>query len=135
MTSYFDAARREVNDLPRDNVQFIQGLIGIERRVAHEVSLVTGDREFPDDLREKIQGIIAVKSIHVLPELPPNERMREDALCCRSSTLLESLHSAFHELARRGIVTRFGRMLDSPRGILHLRDEYDKERGYLPGLL
>jgi hypothetical protein len=44
MTSYFDDATREVSDLPEGEATFIANLILIEQRVAHEVSLVTGDR-------------------------------------------------------------------------------------------
>mgnify|MGYP001605286391 CR=1 FL=1 len=60
MSSYFDSLNAELRQL------FEQGKVPplfwsshyepLEDRVVRTCSLVTGDREFPDDLREKIQG-------------------------------------------------------------------------------
>ena len=127
MTSYFDDATREVSGLPEDEPTFIAHLILIEQRVAHEASLVTGDREFPTDLREKIQGIVATKAIQPSEGGLINERMRDFALVGRNSELLSDLHRAFHELAIRRVTTRFGLMFDSPTDILKSRDEHDSE--------
>jgi hypothetical protein len=109
MTAYFDNLLRDAAD--------------VENRVISIVQLVTGDREFPGDLREQILGHIAVLRIDS-GNLPPT-RGRARANACRDSPLLETLHDDFHALARRRIVTRFGLMLDSPENILRLRDEWD----------
>ena len=118
MSSYFDSAAREVAD-------DFDSIIGVEKRVISDVLLVTGDREFPDDLREKIVGLIAVWQYECAKNLPATKgREHSDAL--RYSALIERLHDAFHEVAQRGIVTRFGRLSDRPSGILAARDEYER---------
>jgi hypothetical protein len=120
MTAYFDELRAEVAAIDAaDTKAWLARLGDIERRVVGEVRLVTGDREFPDDLRELILGAIATKAVFALgPELPPTPRAVEYARVTRSSDLLETLHSLFHRLAARRIVTRFGLLSDSPRAIL-----------------
>lgn len=127
MTAYFDDLRREISELSRvheDDDNFLLAAAAVEARVIETVRLVTGDREFPDDLREKIMGHVAVLAIDLAPGLPPT-RGRERARVCRDSPLLEALHDDFHALARRRIVTRFGLMLDDPSGILRRRDAHD----------
>lgn len=64
MTAYWDAIRHEVQEASRlPNDAFVEAVMAIETRVIRIVSLTTGDREFPDDLRDKIQGIIAVHAL------------------------------------------------------------------------
>lgn len=124
MTAYFDDLRREVREIPPGD-GWLQALGAIESRVANEVMLVTGDREFPDDLREKILETINMKAVYDLRTVPATKSAVKYALATRSSGLLEALHSIFHTLAGRRIKTRFGFLSDSPRAILKARDSYD----------
>lgn len=63
MTSYFDDAARAVSDIPRtlSDDDFLAAVAAIEKPIVECVSLNTGDREFPVDLRETIQSIIATR--------------------------------------------------------------------------
>lgn len=124
MTAYFDELRRQVREFSDDDTNFIESLISLEHGVIKIVNLVTGDREFPDDLRDQIQGIIAVQAIQTLTG-HTNERAKTIALRCRYSGLFESLHSAFHSVAGRRLNTRFGLLSDDPSGILRRRDAHD----------
>jgi len=119
MTAYFDDLNREIRELPSDDL-WIAKLSLIENKVVQEIKLVIDYQEFPVDLREKIFSVME-NTVYLSSEA------REDALASRHSDLIESLHSSFHELARRRIKTRFGLMLDSPRGILILKEEFEKE--------
>jgi len=126
MSSYFDKWDLEVAEIENDE-NFHSQLAAMEEPRLRQVNLVTGDREFPDDLREKIQNIVATWAFS--GPLPPTHRATEYASSCRNSQLSIELHSAFHEVARRRIETRFGMLSDSPSQILALRDEYDEENG------
>ena len=136
MTAYFDDLRTEMREIPSGNdEEWIQQLGAIERRVVQEVQLVTGDREFPDDLREKMLGAIATKAVYDLSDVvKANEDAVDYARCTKTSDLLEALHSLFHRLASRRVQTRFGWLSDSPRAILKAREGYDKELGERLGL-
>src|SRR3546814_13072141 len=73
--AYWDALRREVHEASSlSNDDFVEVVIEIEARVISAVSLTTGDREFPDDLRQQIQGIIAVHAVR-------SEERREGKEC------------------------------------------------------
>lgn len=128
MTSYFDKASSDVRHIPRDltDEQFLARVAAIEAPIAHDVSLCTGDREFPNDLREKIQGIIATKAVYQrVRELKPTIAAVEHVLTMRYSEMIEDLHSAFHTLASRRVKTRFGHWYDSPKANLVARDDHD----------
>lgn len=126
MSSYFDDLMSNVSEIPAlDEEDFLLALIGIEAQLIHEVNLVTGDREFPPDLRENIQGIIAISAVQCNEKLPRHPLAVEYALATRSSQLVDALHMAFHELARRRIETRFGMLSDNPGHILAMRDDHD----------
>ncbi|MEE8536892.1 MAG: hypothetical protein V3S71_02720 [Acidobacteriota bacterium] len=120
MSSYFDSAQRVAR-------QSYEDLVAAEEQVFKDVTYVTGDREFPDDLREKILGVMAVEFAWHPSGVPQNERAVEYVKMMSYSRGIESVHSLFHELARRDIWTRFGRLSDSPTQIRHLRDEHDSE--------
>lgn len=129
MTSYFDDLRTEVRNvstISKDDAEFLLSLEEIEQNVIRDVSYITGDREFPEDLREKIQGLIAVHKTEVTTGQPPT-RAREMNLRMRRSQLLQELHSAFHEVGYRRIKTRFGILSDNPRVNCLLREEYEEE--------
>ena len=131
MTAYWDDLRREVQDasqLSDDN--FVETVIAIETHVIRTVSLTTGDREFPDDLRQQIQGVIAVHAIDPgrhLFERPSTElanaRARAWLLTMRSSILLEELHRAFHRVGERRAVNRYdGYFTDDPSSFIRARE-------------
>lgn len=130
MTAYFDRINRIIND-PTFGVfgeeKFLSDIALIEKRVIEQVVLVTGDREFPDDLREKILGAIAIKGICQIGGLPVLEKTKAMVLALKKSILLDDLHSAFHELAARNIRTRFGVFSDSPNDILQQREAWEQE--------
>lgn len=141
MSSYFDAIMREFRDIsPLPEEEFLARATEIETRVIREVSLTTGDREFPEDLREKIQTCIAMMVYDYEPyasdgrarerKIPLNENSRDWLLTMRYSRMCERLHSLFHELASRRIQHRFGGLFfDSPTMFLKQRDEALAEEG------
>lgn len=124
MSSYFDEKTRQISMLvPKageSDSSFLEGLRAIEALVIRDVSLVTGDKHCPEDLREKIQTKIAVW------EARPGSKGEEYALMGYSSVLICDLHSLFHELASRRVQTPFGLLNDSPTGILERRDAWLK---------
>jgi hypothetical protein len=66
MTAYFDQANAEIREASEraggDALAFLDALMVIEKRVIRDVQLNTGDREFPEDLREVILGTIATEA-------------------------------------------------------------------------
>lgn len=125
MSSYFDAAVTEIAAVQTEEEDaFMEVLESVEARVIRDVNLVTGDREFPDDLRGRIQLLIVEHAVRPSPNLwhaKPDGRARR----ARSSRLIEELHDAFHDVARRRHETRFGRLMDDPAYILELREDHD----------
>jgi hypothetical protein len=83
MTAYFDAATREVTTYAtafRDEEdKFLIALGWLENGIIAQVTRLTGDREFPDDLREQILTDIAVWRVDAgdLPETRGREHARE----------------------------------------------------------
>lgn len=151
MSSYWDSVRTEVRLLSEQHKKspdlFVEQVRLLEDRVLRIVDLTTGDRDFPDDLRQKIQGIIAMKSLRALdilnrvlnePGTAPGvrtggsmseflERAADPERDLRSfwyHELFEDLHSAFHKVAERRHEHRFGGWFsDNPDGFLRIRDE------------
>lgn len=127
MTTFFDTRTRDVADLQNydlSDATWLRLVAWVERPVINLVSIVVGDREFPDELRERLLGIIAVHTL-VDDVLEPSEATREMALTCRTSELLSRLHSAFHDVANSRTTTRFGLLSDDPTDILTRRDDHD----------
>ncbi len=126
MTAYFDEKAREAREICRrfkDDSAMLETLAELEEPMIHEVSLLTGDREFPDELRERIQTAIALYRVkQPAPDLPENKGP-DWARTMRESGLVERLHSLFHEVAGRRIRTRHGLLLDSPIGFLRERGD------------
>ena len=137
MTGYFDRLDREVREASsEDGHLFLEHLRGLEYELIPQINLITGDLEFPDDLRQAIQGIIAVWRVSPLegdlnagmepnPYLEPSERAVNWAVRSRSSQLSSELHTLFHKLAGRRLETRFGLLSDSPSDILRRRADVD----------
>lgn len=127
MTSYFDRAESEVSRLTfSDAESYLRAVALVEENVLRDVLLNTGDREFPDDLRERILGIIAVKALKGPGNLPATQNARDYALSVRRSELLADLHSAFHALASRRVKCRWGYWSDSPSQNLVSRKCHDE---------
>jgi len=114
MSSYFDKAQGEI----KDDFSRIEE---VEKTVIRDVSLVTGDREFPDDLRKEIQGLISVWRYD-------SPKGREESDMLRLSWLIVELHEKFHQVAMRKIKTRFGRFSNNPDNDLFQREESLKDK-------
>jgi hypothetical protein len=130
MSSYFDDLSTKVTDLSKicSSVDtFAEAVLKLEDDVVHTVNLATGDREFPEDLREKIQNLIALFRLRDLSkpgELLP--KAKEWLVTMKEDRLFTELHSAFHVVASRRHVTRFGILFDDPAGIVRRRDDFDE---------
>ncbi len=135
MTAYWDALKREVQEASQQlsDDAFVEAVVDIETRVIRAVSLTTGDREFPDDLRRKIQGIIGINAIDFGRYVfatecsegrePVNARTKAWLLTMRYSILLEELHGAFHQVASRRAANRYdAHFTDDPTSFLHARE-------------
>lgn len=141
MSSYFDDLNRELQTLfaefPGEFTAqtpkagrfgaFLGAYRELEQRVVREVSLCTGDREFPENLRESIQGIVATRRVFMPETQEVHERNLEYLLSTKLSRLFDSLHSAFHIVASRRVETRFGLLSDDPSGTVKRRDAYDAD--------
>lgn len=130
MTAYFDDLNREIAQLSDQfstSNAFFDHLVVLEERVIKDVSLMTGDREFPDHLREGLMSLIA---IHRLRDFQGNIQLRSAhyAGSVRTSRLISELHSAMHTVACLRINTRFGIITDDPAANVKARDMYDAER-------
>ncbi len=120
MSSYFDAAQRTARRSYED-------LVAAEEQVYKDVTRITGDREFPGDLREKILGAMAVGFVWQGGDLPIPQNAGWIARNMKYSAGIEAVHELFHELARRRVQTRFGVLSDSPTQMSLLRDEHDED--------
>jgi len=124
VTAFFDDLAHEVEAIQETGDDFLQQVEMIEDGAIHIVSTVTGDREFPEDEREYIQGVIARYKVSPIGNVY-NKRLRNAVEADHVSMLIEGIHSAFHALASRRIECRFGRLTDCPRDILTRRDDHD----------
>lgn len=131
MTDYFDQLSSKLASETRvDNeTGFINSATSMERmKLVPTVTLLCGDREFPDDLRQRIMAAIAVDGLYPgTNALDPLPRTVQKAKALRQSILLGTLHNLFHELAERRIETRFGLLTDDPADCLKARDHHDTE--------
>jgi hypothetical protein len=127
VTSFFDDATSSVLDLPHcSDEEYLRLVAAVEKPVIDTVLLNTGDREFPDDLREKVLNTIATRAIYSPAGLEPTTRTREHVLALRYSEAVACLHLLFHALASRRIKTRFGFWTDSPTQNLVSRKCHDE---------
>ena len=129
MTSFFDDASRASNEVPRtlSDEEYLRQIAVVEEPVVKTVLLNTGDREFPDDLRERALNLIATRGIYSPAGLAPTAEARDYVLSMRYSQLVADLHSVFHVLAGRRVKTRFGFWSDSPRQNLVSRSDHDDD--------
>ena len=127
MSSYFDDLGMQLahaEQLPEP--AFLAVIEDVEEGLYKTVTQVTGDIEFPDDLRQKIMGAFAVHGIYQPGKLEPTEKALDYTMSVRCSRVLDQIHELFHDLARRNLWTRFGRLGDNPPMILALREEWEK---------
>jgi hypothetical protein len=122
MSKYFDEKHQWV----REDFDSIDN---VEAGIIDDVNLVTGDREFPEEMRERIQGIIACNRHQCLPGLEDLGMSQGGKMSeiTRSSRLISELHSAFHDLAGMRIRTSYGRLDDSPEKILKRRGLWERD--------
>lgn len=128
MTAYFDQWQDAVchaADQAEDDAMFLELLAGIEERVIRDVSLCTGDREFPEHHREQAMTLI---SLHRVGGPVPAHSSRLDATLGRCSPMLDTLHSFFHRLAGQKIRTAYGLLSDDPIDNVRRRDAFYKIR-------
>ena len=118
MSSYFDSAAANV-------LGDFTSIVTVEDQVIKDVSAISDDREFPDDLRVKILGAISLLRYDNGPEKPATAGRRNSDLM-RRSALIERLHDIFHTLAQRRVETRFGMLSDRPNGMLARREEWER---------
>lgn len=125
MSSQFDNAQAAIHDmasLPDD--EFLAQAKALENALVKECLLNSGDREFPEDLRQKIVGHVALFTLGY-EGMEPTKKGIDWLLSVRSSKLIELLHNDFHDVATRRIKTRFGILSDRPSSNLARSDEYD----------
>ena len=129
MTAYFDDRAREIREAARhmSDTEFMQNVAEIEADLFADVTRVTGDVEFPADLRGKILGLFACQSVWQPGGVPVPKRATDHVRAKRASFVLEEVHAAFRELAARGVDTRFGRLSDSPIQIELMRVECEEK--------
>lgn len=128
MTAYFDNRTRHVRELCEHGADARMVAEQVEAEVIRQVTLVCGDREFPDDMRERMMNAIAVLRLDGIGNVIPAAAQALETLeGSATSELVETLHELFHELARRRIQVRFGYLTDSPEDILVRRDAFDNQ--------
>jgi len=128
MTHYFDKAIQAVSDIDaQSDEEFLKELQVIERRIVDDVAMCTGDREFPNHLRQAIMKVVANSQARVdRAPFGPTPGLKI-SLATRSSQLLSELHRAFHLVAAAKIKTRFGTLTDDPSANVKARDTHDGE--------
>lgn len=134
MSDFWKTVSRDIHEANASslaNTTFRDYVANIEGGVIRKVLLVTGDREFPDDLREAILGDIAVHSLDRRwmdppsplrePEWNPGEV--EWLAQTGYSNLIERLIKHFRSLADRRLSHRFGGVFtEDPLAFLEARD-------------
>jgi hypothetical protein len=129
MTAFWDK-------LERDARESFEQAIEIERHAREVTFLIMGDREFPDEFREKIwettvkYGLETIGVENGKCQTVLNDKNVQWYQMMRTSRLLSELHSLWHNIARNRTRTRFGVISDDPSGALRLRDLWtdDPER-------
>lgn len=128
MSNYFDNLAREVasaNERALSDRQFIRWVSDIEHRVFEDVTAITGDLEFPNDLREAILATFVIKGVWQPDRAPPCRGAVEWALSIRSSGLVEAMHDLFRKVAERRVETRFGLLSNDPLENTARRNRHD----------
>lgn len=118
MTAFFDALQRNSGDT-------LETVIETERKLKKLASLVIGDREFPDYLRQECLTTIAQNEIKNETFDFINEKNHQMYLILSHSRLVVALHSFWHKVGSSNIVTRYGKLTDDPKATLMDRDRID----------
>lgn len=136
MSSYFDKLARQVSDLSREcphsregTETFLKGLIEIEKSLIRTCELFAGDIETPQDVREAIITCICNNQVRY----DGGDTLRESraamfADACRSSMLVDHMHSLWHDIARMRYTMRYGLVSDNPEWAVNRRDAFAEER-------
>lgn len=127
MTADFDEALEQSLALSsaEPDESYLASMRSVEEPLVRAVLLNAGDREFPDDLRQRILTVVAMRGIFSPSGITPMEEARKFTLAMRYSRLVVDLHTIFHGLAARRLETRFGLWTDSPHGNIVSRDRHD----------
>jgi len=137
------------------DVELVRQVVALETRIIRDVSLVTGDKDFPETWREEIQQAITKCALdyeayihrddkhpwrpwdmcddkhpwgpwYDVRVLPLHDEARKWLLTIRHSRLIGVLHSLFHRVASERIPHRFGGWFgDNPADV---REEQDNPR-------
>jgi hypothetical protein len=132
MSSYFDDKSREISAAHEvdDFEERLAAVQAVEEELFRDVTAITGDREFPDDLRERMLAVLAVRAVYQPGNLPvPEKALSHVTHQTGFSRAVEDLHDLHHELASRRLRTRFGVLSDSPALNRALRDDHDDPEG------
>jgi hypothetical protein len=122
MSSYFDAADREVRTLSsaagKDTGAFLTSLIEVEKRLIKDSLTFARDEQTPKVVRENLISAIADYQVVFAggefvdgPGLTDGTRM---AAASRRSFLSTQLHSLWHQIASMRLQTRYGLVMDNP---------------------
>lgn len=127
MTYYFDEAIREIKEKggAQDGPGFLCVVELVEARVLRDVLVLVRDRQFPSDLRLRIEDAVELWRANVA---------RVYVQTLRLSRLLPELHELFHMLAVRRIEVRWGVLDDDPGAMMKARENYDRRPGTGDGM-
>jgi len=136
MSSYFDEINREVRTIAQftkeDSEAFLNELMRLEGHMKDDCLQLAGDRETPDDIRQKIIETIALHEIRYeggefLGDKTGACEATRTAVACRYSQLVTEMHSLFHTIASQRIQTRYGIIMDNPAADVRARNLHDAE--------
>ena len=114
MTSFFDDLHYAIQKASNP-----EEVGDIERNALKIISLATGDREFPQEWRDRVwMSIAGARRLR-------QERQGSGFDQMETSVMFGDLHNIFHALANARIETRFGVLMDNPAAIVEIRDGHD----------
>ena len=119
--SYFDETTKAVR-----TARTMDEVADIEVDLIEVVTLAAADHEFPPELKGKVFGLIALNRLRSRSG-SLNMVAEAHVRTVGGSLLVETLSLAFSELARREVITRFGRLESDPRAIIDQRRRWETE--------
>jgi hypothetical protein len=127
--SYFDEVEAEVRQtferFTADEAALAH-LAELEGEVWKVVSLCTGDREFPDDVRQEALAFAACETVReIAPGIAPSADVIWRAMRDGYSPMIAKLRRLFLGLESRKVQTRFGLLSADPRENAARRDAHD----------
>ena len=126
MGAYFRIRQDRADHLASDNT-FIEKLAVIEEGVVDDIRRICSDREFPDDIRHRIWGVVEDWCIAPITRAahPGTHKAIAECRMCQTSCMINHLATIFEELAVRRIDTRFGLLTDDPQEIWEAREKHE----------